>query len=785
MKHNKFRSSFLSLTAILSLMGGLTSCNEENKSDSSDIPSSDTSSDSGKTPSSDISPDSGSSDIVPASGWDDKAKRLMDTFCGGVLPYSPQLFSENTTVNKVYSSSYGGYYLEISDKSDTFSIINYYEDLEDAGWNVIRTYNGNAVQTDEAGFQIVEATNASADKTIGYDLVYFWANDGENNYNVIRCYNDMYATVSEQTAWGKDAQETIYETLETEIPFLDVCSNPLISRQGLNTLYVVDYYYKDLSANYAEVLKKNGFVLDEKLSKENDIYVLTKTLDNGVKIDATLYFYNGNIFYFSYTPNYTEYSTWPTEFVKEIKDKSGVEIPKFEIADGGVYKTYIKHGVYYFYTEDLSDTFDYEMYVYDDLTYFGLTWEEKLSISPYLILDEDQENLYAFMLSAAVSTPVSTFVDAWPEDVVESTIKNVLGIDNINVPVLDSSNLSYPEKKVKYRIYGEEYYKEYYEYYYNLIASDPSAYGLEDASPIMWRLLAESLAKKEQGIAIYIYDNNLKAATAYAKSLYELGWYETVDDDWNAVWEDPTGTIAITFTGEAQPTHDYDGQTMILIRPGSGKAHTPVLEFEKSEVIVGIGIDNQLTLNKNMLPYDITYSSSDTTNKITVNNDGVVSVASDTVEGTTATITASCTIPSGEEIIATCVVTAQKVDYYTPLSALQTIAGILESKGYTSTITEAKKEDDMWISFDTLKSNLGSAFDENSLKAFVESELIPQGFQKAEDSDWEETEISVSKTKTANGWVVTYRIANDFCIMALEMRVYVYNGNAYLEVEAY
>ena len=164
----------------------------------------------------------------------------------------------------------------------------------------------------------------------------------------------------------------------------------------------------------------------------------------------------------------------------------------------------------------------------------------------------------------------------------------------------------------------------------------------------------------------------------------------------------------------------------------------------------------------------------------------MVTVASDVAEGTTAAITASCTVPgTGETYTATCVVTAQKVNYYTPTSALQAIAAVIEAKGYTATITEAKKEDGIWINFDTLKANLGSDYDAEALKTLVETGLIPEGFEVSDEDGWIESEISATKTKTVTGWTITYRIMNDFCIMALEFRVYVYNGSAILEVEAY
>ena len=777
MKKRKLLKTCLSTAAIFSLIGGLTSCNQT-QSDSSDISS--------DVPSSDTSSDSGSSAVTPSHQWSEAAKTLMMKYCGTVLPSPAGLFSDKTIVREAYSTSYGGKYLEIVDEADTFTLINYYADLEEFGWNVIKGYNNNPVKKDSDNIQFVECTRASSDASTGYDLRYFWSADGDTPCNYIRCYNDLNASKSKRTNWTDDESATIKDVIASNLPWLEICSDPIVSKAALNSLYIVDYYYADLSGVYSVLLKTAGFEIDETISQSFDAYYLKKTLAGGATIQALLSYNSGNIFYFEYTPKMTSHDSWPTDIINEIKEKSGVEIPKFNIADGGTYETYVKNDVYYFYTDDIDSSYDYEMYVYDEATFFGLTWDETLYLHPYMILDDNQEYLVGFMLSAEVVSPSSTFVDSWPTDVVNDTVSNVLKIDGITMPVLDSSYLNYPEKKVKYQVYGEDYYKERYAYYYDAIVSDPESYGLPSAIDGLVKPLAESLAYKEEGILISIYDGNLKAATAYGQALYNLAWYETTDDDLNTVWEDPTGTIAVTFTGDALPTHDNDGETTIFIHPGSGEAHTPSIEFTASEKVVGIGIENQLTINKSMLPYDVTYTSSDASGKIAVSDKGVVTVASDVVEGTTATITASCTVPgTGETYTATCVVTAQKVNYYTPASALQAIAAVIESKGYTATITEAKKEDGIWVSFDTLKANFGTDYNAETLKTLVQSELIPEGFEVSGEDGWVESEISATKTKTVSGWTITYRIMNDFCIMALEVRVYVYNGNAVLEVEAY
>lgn len=774
MRKNKIGIYALSALGLFGYVCGLASCDK-----------SDNSSSSSESSSSSSSSESSSSIDGHFEKWSEADIALMNKYCGGALPYPTDMFVGEVSVNEIYDEQYDYSYLQISDEATSFSLAKYYETLEDFGWSTIKTYNGNVIQTDTSGIEFVESTKPSTDKSVGYDILYFFSpmQEGVSSANVIKVFNDLSAKETTDTAWSSSDLSTMNSTLTTTLPFIKLGEKHTISSTGTNSLEIFDYYVKDLTNEYSKLLQDDGFELNKVASRINDICFLTKTLDDGTFIQAYLYYNNGNVFIFSYTPKVKESSTWPSEIINEIKEKTEKSIPQFDIAEGGKYSYYKKGDTYCIYSDNRLDTFDYEKYAYNDLqNNLGLTWDEQLSFATYDRADSDG-NVIGFQLFINVTKPTSTFVDSYPTEQISNAITSVLSLDKDILPSFDTSSIPATGEKIKYEVRGEEYYQERYAYYYQDITNLPGYYGFEDTpSADVIDALAKKLAYQDKGIKVGIYDVNSATWKSYTKTLYEEGWYYYIDRDDHDTYEDPTGKIAVTFSGNSDPSYDGVGATYFTIHNGTGEAHTPSLKYAEEEYSLAIGQKNkELDLRISMLPYKVTYSSSDMSGMISVNENGEVTVSENATAGMSATITAKVTTKEGKEYSASCKVTVKDGIYYDIDSLVSKVSSLLTSKGY-----EPKSLKSKWMDYVT--ADLGDLSVTNA-KKLIEESLIPNGFTKYSD-DWEKGSIyapyekdgEIKEEEKENGYTIRYTIYNDFCSLVLDFSFYVENGKTYLVV---
>lgn len=780
MKKTKINAGCLSVLALFGFTLGLSSCKEETSSSSF---SSELSSSGESSSSSSEKPDG------HFEKWTNRDLMLMKQYCDGTLPYS---FPSKPSVSVQYDSNSNGYYLEFVYEDSSFSMKEYYKELAKFDWNVITTYSGEAVQTNTSGIEYVEATKGNEDTGDGYDMIYYFypeETDDDGNItsgdNIIRVYSDLYGLANKDSSWNEDTLYAIDYVTTTTLPFIKMGEVYAAYTSDYDTLQIYDKYYKNITADYAKLLIADGFTLNEKDSNTYDAYILNKTLADGSEIDALLYYNSGNNFNFYYTAKEITYSSWPTDVVNEIKEKTGETLPKFDIAEGGKYNYYKKGNIYFLYTLDLSDDFDYEEYALNQLQNPKLLWNEKISFKSYDMVDDDYQTI-GYRVVVSVTDPTSTFVSSYPSDAISDVLTNLLGISGVDYPTFDFTKVPSTGKQAKYSIQGEEYYNAAYQYYYEDIVNYPSFYGLDDDATLDdAKALASKLAKAEEGITLSILDVDMQAYDSYEEALNKAGWYEYYDAYNNSVFEDPTGTLAITLSGYSSPSLDDEGVTTFFFHPGSGTAHKAVFSFEESEVEIAVGGEKQLYVTKKMLPYEITYSSSDETGGISVDSKGNVTVADTVEDGTTAIITASVQVP-GESTprTTTCKVTARKMLIYTPNGVVASLAKIAQDLGYEASITPAEHDDQN----DTLSINFGSSLTKDEIKEIVESKLILDGF-KTSDS-WDDDSFFVIDNGTPDGIEVTssyivYGIENDSCYVLIQFDLYEYNGNMILNVYAY
>lgn len=776
MRKNKVGIYALSALGLFGYIFGLTSCDEKKGDSSSESSFSSSSSES-----------SHSSIDGHFEKWNDDQISLMKKYAGETLPYPTDMFVGEVTVEEIYDEQYDYSYLQISDEATSFTLSNYYETLESFGWSAITTYNGNIIQTSDSGTEFVETTKASSDGKTGYDILYFFSPKQENvpSCNVIKIYNDLSGKESSEKEWSSSDLETMNSILTVELPFITLGERHAVSQTGLNSLEVFDYYVKDLTAKYSKILKENGFVLDRIVSSKYDGYFLSKTLDGGAEIQTLLYYNNGNIFNFYYVPNVKESKTWPSEIISEVKERTGAEIPQFDIGEKGTYYYYKKNDSYCIYSLSRDEEFDYEKYAYNDLqNNLSFTWEEKISFATADLSDSNGDTV-GFQLVINVKEAISTFVDAYPTDQIENILTDIIGVTNVSLPSFDTSSIPQSDKKIKYQIRGEEYYKERYAYYYKDITNLPGYYGFSnEPTEEQKAALAKSLASQDEGIYIGIYDIKSSAWISYEKTLYEAGWYRYTNMEDNIVYEDPTGKLAVTFSGSSDPSYDYVGATYIYIHKGSGTAHSPTFEYVTSEYKMAIGQKNKtLDLVTNMLPYKIAYSSSDVSGAISVNEDGEVSVSENAKAGQSATITAKVTTKDGVTYTATCTISVVDGRYYHIPSLVDDLSSKLTDKGYSPEKLHSRLMDYVVADLDSLSVS--------DAKKLVENSLIPEGFEKYSE-EWEEGGIYAPKVNDdgeieeeykENGYTFRYTFSNDYSgSLALDFSLYIENGKTYLVI---
>ncbi len=715
-----------------------------------------------------IPPDSGDGGDTPVtpvdpeetSIWTEEQKELLREYCGDVLPSVSGKFVGNITVEE-QSDEYGNWFLQITDEATEFTIKEYAYDLEDAGWRAITPYNGSIFQTLSDGTEYVELTKSSEDKSVGYDMVYYFQESYESmggdtipSCNVITIFNDSDAKGNGGTAWDEDETEVIDYVLTTSLPFVELGATYAVgaSLDNSNILVLQDIYTVDLVESYSKLLIADGFTLNKTLSKEYDSYYLTKTLSDGAIITALLYYSQGNNFYFLYTPKTTEYSSWPTVVTDEIEEKTGVAVPEFEIAEGGTYTVYQKHGIYYIESYDLDEDFSPWEYTYeldeilsqDAETWKYVNWEETIAIDTAYSYDWDTMSYSAFQVSIELTTPTSTFSKSWPTEVISSTLSSLYGITDVTVPTLPDDSLSVSDKDMKYEIRGQEYFEERVAYYVEDMKEWPDDYdGIgEYSSDEEIEEAARALAKQETGVYITFYDEDFGTYEAYEKILTDAGWYRYYDNYDNTVYEDPNGKVGVTLSGYSNSNTGI-GETHIFIHYGTQEEHEAEFEFEQSEIVAAIGQTTPLNLNKNMISGDVTFTSSDTTGKITVDEDGVVTVAEDCEAGTTATITASVVV-NAETLTTTCVVTAKKALSYTEESTIDSIVTILNEKGYS--VTAGLDPNNNY----TINYDFGADADIATIKETIKNNCCLEGF-----------EVSLNE-ESADGWgTCTFYLGDD------------------------
>ncbi len=696
------------------------------------------------------SPDSVSSSSSSSSenenAWNEKTQTLLKQYCGEILPY-PAGLSGSLIIEEEYDEEADIKYLLIASEADKFSLGDYYKELEASSWTGIVGYNNEIKQTSSDGYPYYELVKTSPDGEIGYSISYtfFVSGDEESDkkYNLIQCFNDFDAAIDEAASWSEGEQAIFDEHICSIPPFLKFGSSKRLVEYNDDMVYCHDRLAKNLSKENAEILAKDGYVLDETLSKEKDAYVLKKSLDEGHSIIASLYYSSGNYASFAYESEAQYSKEWPASLSTSFKTKTGYDLPSFYSEDGYYWSE--KKGVMtiYAYSEDASSYLAQanislnELLVADETYNWYTDWKETFYIKPQLKYDESGASIFAISY-AYLDEPYDTLMYGWPKEEIESYLKE----NDIEGECPDFSFVSLSASstvRVK-KVYYEDAYKEEYE----KIAADPYAY-LDDPSEESIKALASKIAKAKTGIKIKILEtgerlypddpSSEKANKVYNHiddACYKNAMAEVRGDDLNPYfsrcYENAAGSMAIGLS-------NYLNVSSITLTYGSGNAHSPKFAFETKSKSLSAGDIYNLDLAIEMLPYEVEYSSSN--EKISVNEEGQVKVASDAIPGSSANIYAKLTDKDGKTYSDTCTITV--IGTYSKESAAKQIASLYNEYFHLSegdegaATTEVTKSDTGWVIYSIKAATNFSTI--KNLENFVDENLIPGGFMSSGDWD--------------------------------------------------
>ncbi len=671
-----------------------------------------------------------SSDTPVTSSWSDDIKALLEKYCGDVLPYPSNGFVGEIKYQEVMDM-YGKNCLQIYDKATSFTLkdIHWEYDLEASGWTIQKDYNGNSYKDAITDDGYVELTRISSDETKGFRLLFNY--DSTTKCNLITCYNDLKTKLSTRTSFDDVEDGCIQYSLLTSLPF---------SRWGADYYVATHEYYElffdentvliqdELAINNSDytikALEDDGFVLNASLSKANGLGVLYKELKNDeneafANIQALVVYNGGNKLQATYLPIATPSSAWPSEFLKPIEEETGISLPTFTADDITSYGYYKKHDTYYVTANtSTSLSFDYgweleDLGLFEDPDHLGTytDWHEKVQIE----LTEGTDASYnttSFTVALKAIKSEKTFADSYPSDKVADFLKN----NNINVTPFSLDNTGTDIYRYTYTTDYEARYDYWYEYlkrWYKVMGMTMSEEEVISE--------AEDAATSDLGLVIEIADDDGSIADGLSDKFYKAGWHKETYYDNGSKFEDPDGELAVMIVCRG-------GITNIKIALGSGEKHKPVFEFTQSEIWdrPGNQVDLSNYLNIDMLPYTISYTSSDTS-VLTVDEYGSATISESAKNNDSSIIKASITDKEGNTFEASITIRVTTITQEDIISQLKTR---FESAVVKGTFNE--EEDENNGSYRIYGAFLASELSVEEAKKYVEDNLILDNFSLSE-----------------------------------------------------
>ena len=286
-------------------------------------------------------------------------------------------------------------------------------------------------------------------------------------------------------------------------------------------------------------------------------------------------------------------------------------------------------------------------------------------------------------------------------------------------------------KSIKYTVESDVDYWE--NYWYEYLKDNADWMGVDTSDDAALHRTALKTAMQQIGVFMDVYDPDYAYAAAFKKQLHDLGWHFEADGTVvyydvtyeNGIYEDPTGTLAIHFYRTS------DTVSRISVLNGCGKAHTPVFKFKESAIILGLNDSATLEMTIDMLPYEVSFSTDDTTGKVHIDSEGKISIDEDATVGQVVKVTATMNVP-GESAprTASCEVTISDRTPYNVDSAYDAAAKLINDYRKLESSNKIRRnylDEEETIGYYELSFRSASV---KSLKTAVEGNLVPEGFEQ-------------------------------------------------------
>ena len=680
--------------------------------------------------------------------WSKDQQILLLEFFGELLPY-PSGFSGEVAM---YQDELNGTpRLTIGNVADEFTIKNYTDELQNKGWTGVYNYNGGGDLTFGKDTPIYYCLKSASDGTSGYILSYYFIEpteetdeyDASPGYNVICAYKNVPTTVSDATYTDED-NKNFKSAITTIPPQLKLADGAIIYQGSRDVIVLSDFGAIDLRKDNLDILKNDGFTIDEDLSKTYAVYVLRKTLSDGSSILASLDFYYGNYITFQYLANIKTYSSWPSELDDEFEDKYGITIPEFKDGNVDVYNAFVKNGTTYIYqlvdeeTSSLENTVESLLYDIglscDNNRSYYTDWNERYFVSKLAGYGDDDKRLVGIVFGEMEQE--HDFIYGYRD--VSTKIKKFLDKNEITTAFPSLNELPY----------GSYRYEED-DYSINISFFDPS---------INWT-------------------NEIKE---YLRSVFvDALWYDDgYNPEYDEYFESPDGKIGVGLTLNGNVT-------TLSITEGNGEEHKTVFEFDEKTKYMVAGDFGDLNIISSMCSSNVTYVSSDSNVvSLTDEHSNWISVSEEATVGTQVTITATTTDANGDEITATCTIVI--VPSYTAESAVTAVADSYNTYYNLTgdnavTVTTDINTDDPYVTITTcsLKATIsdGNVKTVEDAESFIENNLISLGFELLEGEEWVES--------TTEDGLTQYSISYYFALNDIHLNFVVYvNASNELVIEA-
>ena len=659
--------------------------------------------------------------------WSKEHQALLLEFFGELLPY-PSGFTGEVVMYKDALNNYPR--LVIGSQTDEFSIESYNLELENKGWSSVYDYNGKS-GLEFNGASLHYCLKTASDGKSGYILSYYYLEGTEESeyedatpgYSTICVYKNTSVTVN-NSPYTEEDYKSFKSALTVLPPQLKLAEDSYILQTSNDVITLTDFSALDLRKDNAEILKNNGFTLDENLSKEYGVYVLNKTLEDGSTILASLDFYYGNYITLQYLPKIVTHVSFPSDLTTKFEDKFDITIPEFKDENVDEYKSFVKNETTYIYQivdeEESSLKSDIEALLYDlglscdNNSSYYTDWNERFFVSLLKGYDENDNRIVGIVFGE-----------------MEKVHDFIYGHKELNV-------------KIKKFLDKRE-----------IVSTIPSLDKLPDGS--------YRFEEDDYSINISFFDHpnseNINEIKEYLYNTFvNACWYKGYSYDYDEYFESQDGKIGvgISLSGNV---------TTLSITEGSEEEHEKVFEFEEKTKFMTPGESADLKLSTSMCSPEATIESSDSTVvSVTDEHSTWVSVDYDAEIGKEVTITAKSTDINGDEVSATCVITI--VPYYTPEDSVNAVATLYnniynlegdEAVGVTSSVNE----DDPYVTITTY-SMLATLTDENintiaDAEKFVEEKLIPLSFELLIGEEWVESTTDDGLTK----YSISYFLNND------------------------